>query len=80
LLPRVNAAERALVFDRMAVLVPPPDGVSREGVMALNQQMLDTWKSKLELSWGSASTPAMKTLKKIWTTGLGKINGLEGKK
>ena len=80
LLPRVTGAERSQVYDRMAELVPPPDGVTHEGVMGLNQQMLDAWKAKLELNWGNNSSPGMKTLKKIWTTGLGKINGIEGKK
>jgi len=80
LLPRVDGSDRLQVYERMAILVPPPEGVSRDGVLALNQQMLDVWKSKLELNWGSTSTPAMKTLKQLWTTGLGKINGLEGKK
>ena len=80
LLPRVDSNARVLVFERMAVLVPPPDDVTREGVLALNQQMLDAWKVKLQSSWGNNSSPAMKTLKKVWTTGLGKINGLEGKK
>lgn len=80
LLPRVEGDNRFLVYQRMAELVPPPDGVTREGVLALNQQMLDAWKLKLESGWGNNSAPAMKALKKVWTTGLEKINGVEGKK
>jgi len=80
LLPRVDGDNRVLVYERMAALVPPPDGVTREGVLALNQQMLDVWKLKLESSWGNNSSPTMKSLKKIWTTGLGEINGLQGKR
>jgi hypothetical protein len=80
LLARVQGPDRALVYDRMTALVPPPEGVTREGALALNQQMLDSWKDKLELSWGDYSSPTMKTLKKVWTTGLGKFHGLEGKK
>jgi hypothetical protein len=80
LLARVEGAERALVYARMAELAPPPAGVTREGVLALNQQMLDTWKNNLESSWGDYSSPAMKALKKVWTSGLGKIHGAEGKK
>jgi hypothetical protein len=75
-----DPADRALVYERMAVLVPPPDGVTRAGVLALDQHMLDAWKVKLEASWGGNYSPTMKTLKKVWTTGLGKINELEGKR
>ena len=80
LLSRVDGVDRASVYDRMAELVPPPAGVTREEVLALNPQMLDSWKDKLQSSWGDYSSPAMKVLKKMWTTGLGKIHGLEGKK
>ena len=80
LLARVEGAERALVYDRMVELVPPPAGVTREGVLALNQQMLDTWKDNLESSWSDYSSPAVKALKKVWTSGLGKIHRLEGKR
>ena len=80
LLPRVEGSNRALVYERMAALVPPPVGVTREGVLMLNQQMLDSWKDKLELSWGEDPSSIKKALKRVWTTGLGKINGLQGKR
>jgi len=80
LLARLTGADRARVYDRMTELVPPPAGVTREGVMALNPQELDSWKDKLELSWGDYSSPTMKALKKVWTTGLGKFNDMQGKK
>jgi len=78
LLARVEGADRALVYGRMAELAPPPAGVTREGVLVLNQQMLDTWKDNLESSWGDYSLPAVKALKKVWTSGLGRIHRLEG--
>ncbi|HEY3024977.1 MAG TPA: zf-HC2 domain-containing protein [Pyrinomonadaceae bacterium] len=80
LLARVEGVERAQVYGRMAELAPPPAGVTREGVLALNQQMLDTWKDNLESSWGDYSSPAMKALKKVWTSGLGRVHRLEGKR
>jgi FecR protein len=52
LLPRVSGGERAEVYDRLAALVPPPGGVTREGVLQLNQPMLDAWKEKIESRWG----------------------------
>jgi len=80
LLGRVDGDDRARVYDRMTELTPPPQGVTREGVLALNQQMLDSWKDKLEFSWNDYSSPTMKSFKKAWTSGLGKLHGLEGKK
>ena len=80
LLTRVNGSDRARVYDRMVELAPPPEGVTRAGALALNQQMLDSWKEKLASSWGDYSSPSMKVLKKVWTTGLGKIRGLGGKR
>ena len=58
LLARVQAGDRELVFERMASLVPPPDDVTRTGVLALNQQMLDSWKERLESRWDETASPA----------------------
>lgn len=43
LLPHVRGDQRAMVFDRMAQLMPPPPGVTREGVLALDAGMLQAW-------------------------------------
>jgi len=43
LLSRVDADQRGRVFDRLAELVPPPASVTREGILKLDQQMLDDW-------------------------------------
>ena len=59
LLARVDGDDRERVYDRMVELAPPPEGVTRAGALALNQQMLDSWKEKLESSWGDYSSPAM---------------------
>ena len=53
LLSRVEGRDRALVYDRMAALVPPPAGVTREGVLQLNEPMLQTWKEKLVETWSA---------------------------
>ncbi len=49
LLSRVNESERALVYDRMATLVPPPPGVTRDGILQLDRRMLDLWWNQLGL-------------------------------
>jgi hypothetical protein len=51
LLTRVEGEDRARVYDKMATLFPPPAGVTREGVLALNQQMLDSWRDAMETTW-----------------------------
>jgi hypothetical protein len=49
LLFRVNAAERSQVYARFATLVPPPQGVTRPGILNLDQSMLDLWWNSLGL-------------------------------
>jgi hypothetical protein len=51
LLSRVNGAERNRVYERMASLITPPQGVTREGVLRLDKGMLDLWKKELEWAW-----------------------------
>jgi hypothetical protein len=43
LLARTDGDLRVAVHDRLAVLVPPPAGVTREAVLALDQRALDRW-------------------------------------
>ena len=65
LLSRTSGAEREHVYDRLAVLVPPPHGVTRDGVLSLNRQMLDGYWDELGLGrisvwrmWEQSATPA----------------------
>jgi hypothetical protein len=54
LLARLRGGERDTVYARLAVLLPPPAGVTREGVMAGDQTMLDRWWGELgfgEMKW-----------------------------
>ena len=43
LLQRVDASQRAAVYDRLAALVPPPPGVTRTAALALDATTLDTY-------------------------------------
>ncbi len=52
LLARLGGDDRAAVYDRLAGLVAPPEGVTREGVLAGDRRMLDRWWEALGL--GSA--------------------------
>ena len=47
LLSRVDDDQRARVFDRLKALAPPPAGVTKEGVLRLDQAMLDSWWNQL---------------------------------
>ena len=49
LLARVNNADRPSVYDRLAALVPPPAGVTRDGILRLDTNMLDSWWNALDL-------------------------------
>lgn len=53
LLARVRDSDRGRVYDRLAQLVSPPAGVTREGILRLDPQMLDLWWN--ELGFGDVS-------------------------
>jgi hypothetical protein len=53
LLARVGESERGRVYDRLAQFVPAPAGVTREGILHLDQNMLDLWWN--ELGFGDVS-------------------------
>ena len=79
LLYRVNESDRVLVFERLAALAPPPNGVTREGVLRLDETMLRLWKGELDNIWTGESS-LRKGWINTWTRTLGKIKGLEGKR
>ncbi len=49
LLTRTAGTERVRVFERLATLVPPPAGVTRDGVLRGDQSMLEAWWGELGL-------------------------------
>jgi len=61
LLQRVDAEERGRVYDRLAAIVPPPAGVTRDGVRAGDRRMLELWWDSLGLGdtewWHLMSRP-----------------------
>jgi hypothetical protein len=79
LLSRLEGADRSLGYERLAVLGPPPPGVTRDGVLQLDDQMLKAWKAGLESTWSNESK-LKKAWIKVWTGALGKVKGVEGKK
>jgi hypothetical protein len=64
LLSRTTGPERAQVYARFTALVPPPPGVTREGILALDPPMLDLYWNALDLGdisiwryWEHSSEP-----------------------
>lgn len=66
LLSRVDESQRERVYDRLAEVAPPPAGVTKSGILHLDQTMLDQWWNVLgfddisvwrrwEHSWSDAS-------------------------
>ena len=55
LLERADPPLRGAVYDRLASLVPPPGGVTREGALRLDQTMLKTyWNTIRRIAWRKA--------------------------
>jgi hypothetical protein len=74
LLTRVSGEDRVRVYEKMAAYSPPPAGVTREGVLQLNPDMLEAWKLELEWGWISGKTKRKALDKAFWKlkTGLSK--------
>lgn len=51
LVQRVDDSTREEVLDRMIALVGLPKGVTREGIMRLDRDMLEAWKDALDTVW-----------------------------
>jgi len=47
LLGRTEAPQRALVYRKLAEFVPPPAGVTEEGILRLDSSMMDRWWNEL---------------------------------
>ena len=69
LLTRTEDAQRLRVYERLTRLAPPPAGVTKDGVLQLDQHMLDLWWNALgfddiaiwrhwERTWAEASQHA----------------------
>jgi hypothetical protein len=64
LLSRVNETDRTRVYEAIAKYVPPPAGVTREGVLQLDRSMLQLWKNQLQASWWDGNILKKKLMQK----------------
>jgi hypothetical protein len=51
LIPRAQGDDRTHVVDQLASWVPLPEGVTHDGVIALDQKMLERWWEEIYPSW-----------------------------
>ncbi len=63
LLSRVSDADRPGLYDRLASLAPPPEGVTHEGILRLDRTMLDAWWS----SFGFGDIHLWRTYERDWS-------------
>jgi len=67
LLARSEGEWRERVYERLAALSAPPEGVTREGVLGLDTAMLQTWKDRLEDDWVNEDLRSVrKAWRKLW--------------
>lgn len=65
LLARTSGADRGRVYDRLAAFVPPPAGVTREGILRLDPKMIDAWWDRLDLG----DVTLWRTWERSWSQG-----------
>jgi FecR protein len=65
LLSRVAPSERGRVYETMAALRPPPEGVTRDGILALQPAMLLSWRTRLETDWTRPGEIPFRLQKKV---------------
>lgn len=63
LLSRVSDADRPGVYDRLVALAPPPADVTRDGILRLDRNMLDSWWNSL----GYGDVTLWRTFERDWT-------------
>ena len=81
LISRVEESNRAAVYTRMAELVPPPRGTTKEGLVALDPQMLNLWREEIDKARGLSRFSSLhSTLRFIWHDAAGRLHGLQGKR
>lgn len=75
LLQRVRPEWRVRVYDRLAALSAPPDGVTREGILRLDRPMLERWRRDLNPMWSEdAQSWWTRLTRRLWERAIGSLN------
>ena len=80
LLLRVDANNRAGVYDRMAELITPPQDVTRDGVLNLDPKMLESWRDQLSIRAEVPHEMVPGFWHRLWKHMLGRAHRVEGKR
>lgn len=66
-LQRVDGVMRERVYLQLAELAPPPEGVTREGILALERPMLERWRRDLHPMWSEEAQPLLSRIaRRVW--------------
>ncbi len=76
LLSRVDGSDRVRVYEKIASFVPPPAGVTREGILQLDQKMLELWRDQLEMNWSNSRILPKRLVEPYWHPGNGVNRGM----
>ena len=76
LLSRVDGSDRVRVYEKIASFVPPPAGVTREGILQLDQKMLELWRDQLEMNWNNSRILPKRLVEPYWHPGNGVNRGM----
>jgi FecR-like protein/putative zinc finger protein len=64
---RSDGADRERLYDKLASFVPPPPGVTREGMLQFDEKMMAQWEDVLETTWtGGGGKMAPKKLADVY--------------
>jgi hypothetical protein len=54
---RMDGELRTRAFEALSQIAPPPADVTREGILALDRPMLDSWRRDLVPMWSEEDVP-----------------------
>jgi len=62
----VAPGDRGAVYDRLTGLYPAPDGVTREGMLALDRPMVERWRKALHPTWADEASGLARLGRRLW--------------
>jgi hypothetical protein len=67
LLQRLDGDLRRRVYERLATLSAPPEGVTMKGILALERPMLERWRRDLNPMWSEETQPlTIRVARQLW--------------
>jgi len=73
LVQRLDGALRTRAFEALFQISPPPDDVTREGILALDRPMLERWRRDLVPMWSEEDVPLVdRATRWLWELTVGR--------